>query len=233
MKSANRALILAIIVFTILSFLTITAVPFLDGNIDFVKSCDFYTGGFTKLLSSWWSVHPPAKEILTAVFFWAGGLNRISYGIIGPIFGLGGIITFYLLLKLNFNKTVASLATVLLALSPLFLAAGVFALTDFLLTVFLICSLYFYAKQRFFLFFICASIAMLTKETGIILSISLLLTELVFFNKKNLKKILISIAPFWGIALWYIFLKINGHGFWSDWNFRKVPIRPKSVSVYF
>lgn len=225
----DKILILALIIFSLLTIPFIGSVPYLDGNIDFVKSYDLFIGGFGRLLNNWLSIHPPVKEIIAFVFFVLGGVNPITYNITGILFGLFGIVIFYKLCKVWTNKAIASIAVLLFCSSPLFLSAGLFSLTDYLLEIFILASLYFYLKRKYYLYFIFASSALLTKETGLVLVISILTAEglwavknIVNKNinlKKILKEFLISISPLISAAIWFLFLKMNGEALWSDWNF--------------
>lgn len=198
----NKTLTVSLIIFSLLTIPFINSIPYLDGNIDFVKSHDFFVGGFGQLLNNWLSVHPPVKEIITFIFFVLKGINPITYNITGVLFGLFGIVIYYKLCRIWTNKAVASIAILLFCSSPLFLSAGLFSLTDYLLEIFILASLYFYSKRKYYLYFLFTSLALLTKETG-----------------KDLKGLLIALSPLITAAAWFLFLKINGKTLWSDWNF--------------
>ncbi len=201
-------------------------IPYLDGGIDFVKSFDFFSGGFKKLFQNWVSVHPPGKEFISLLLFSTLGINKFSYSLIGLVFGIIGIILFHqFVLKLS-DKKIANFASILLAANPLFISVGIFSLTDYLLAIFVIGSFYFYLERKWFLMTIFLSFAFLTKETGILCSISIGLVELTLNNKKLIKKrvlflkFLASILfPFLLFLIWYLFLKLHSKPFWTDWNF--------------
>jgi 4-amino-4-deoxy-L-arabinose transferase-like glycosyltransferase len=216
----DKALILALVIFSLLTIPFINSVPYLDGNIDFVKAHDFFVGGFGRLFGNWLSVHPPMKEIITFVFFLLGGFNQIAYNLVGILFGLFGIVVFYKLCKRLTNKSIATIAVLLFCSSPLFISAGLFSLTDYLLEIFILASLYFYSKGKFFPYFIFTSLALLTKETGLVLVISILATEGLWALKKiGPRRLLESLSPLITAAIWFLFLKINGKTPWLDWNF--------------
>lgn len=225
----DKILILALFIFSLLTIPFISSVPYLDGNIDFVKSYDFFIGGFAQLFDNWRSIHPPVKEIITFVLFVLGGINPTAYNVTGVLFGLFGIVIFYKLSKAWTNKAVAGIAVLLFCSSPLFLSAGLFSLTDYLLEIFILASLYFYLKQKFNYYFLFTSLALLTKETGLVLIVSLLAVEglsvIIKFrnNRKDFKRTLGNIlrvsSPLIVIIFWSLFLKVHGKGVWSDWNF--------------
>lgn len=139
----DKILILALVIFSLLTIPFMASVPYLDGNIDFVKSYDFFIGGFGRLLNNWRSVHPPVKEIVTFLLFTLGGVNPIVYNFVGILFGLFGIVIFYKLCRVWTNKAIANMAVLLFCSSPLFISAGLFSLTDYLLEIFILASLYF------------------------------------------------------------------------------------------
>lgn len=225
----NKTPIISLIIFLSLSIPFIKSIPYLDGNIDFVKAHDFFVGGFGRLFGNWLSTHPPVKEMITFIFFILGGVNPIAYNLVGILFGLFGIIVFYKLCKRLTNNSVATIAVLLFCTSPLFLSVGLFSLTDYLLEIFILASLYFYSKHKYYFYFLFSSLALLTKETGGVLIISISIIEVLWVTKniinkninfkKSIKAILIALSPLITTAVWFWFLKINRKSFWSDWNF--------------
>jgi len=225
----GKILIIALVIFSLLTIPFIKSIPYLDGNIDFVKSYDFFVGGFDRYINNWPSVHPPMKEFIASVFFLLGGINPVAYNFIGILFGLFGIVIFYKLCKRLTNGLVTTVAVLLFCTSPLFLSAGLFSLIDYLLGVFILASFYFYSKQKHFLYFLFASLALLTKETGAVLVIAIFAAEGIWAAKniinknvnikKSIKNMLISLSPLITTAVWFCFLKSNGKTFWSDWNY--------------
>lgn len=237
----DKTLILALVIFCLLTVPFIASVPYLDGNIDFVKSYDFFIGGFDRLLSSWLSIHPPVKEIITFVSFVLGGINPIAYNITGILFGLFGIVIFYKLCKAWTNKVIAGIAVLLFCSSPLFLSTGLFSLTDYLLEIFILASFYFYLKQKFNYYFLFTSLALLIKETALVFIISVLAIEGLSLIKKisdknkNYKRVIGNIlrasSPLIAIIIWFVFLKLHGEGVWSDWNFSETSQRGTAYTI--
>ena len=80
------------------------------------------------------------------------------------------VISIYLLAirVINGNKTIALLSSLLFLVSPFFQAQYCLVLPEMMLTLFSVLSLIFWIDRRVFLYFICASAAILTKEAGII-----------------------------------------------------------------
>ncbi len=232
----DKFIFIPIIVFSSLFLPFIKTIPYLDGNIDFVKSYDFYAGGFTQLFANWSSVHPPFKEYLTLIFFKIFGLSAFPYILLGFIFGILAIIIYYLLVKTLFNDRVAQISSVLLSACPIFIAVGIFTLTDFLLTSVFLITLYFYSKNRLLLYSIFASLAYLTKETGLVLAVSVLIIETIFlfkqFSFKRLSDKLIILLPFLVNYLWIYFTKINNKALWSDWNFADTASRGTLYTIF-
>src|SRR3989344_4084697 len=227
----KKYLIFAIVVYLSLNLPFFGSIPYLDGNIDFVKAHDFYSGGFDKLFLNWTSIHPPFKEIVVNIFYKLSGVSAQAYEALGISIGVLGIYFYYLLTHVLLGNKISRLATLLLATSPLFISVGFFALTDFILTVFLLASLYFYIEKKYLYFGIFASLANLTKETGIVFISSIILVEIFFFLRRLLNRKIPSLQPtkILGIglplltsALWYSFLKSEGKSLWSAWNFSDV-----------
>jgi 4-amino-4-deoxy-L-arabinose transferase-like glycosyltransferase len=221
-------ILMPILLFSILFLYSIGSIPYLDGNIDFVKTYDYATGGMDLLLKNWNSVHPPFKEFLTTIFFTIFGINATSYTLPGLVLGVIGVWGFYQLTKKLAGKSTARLSSILLATSPLYLSVGIFGLTDFYLTVFVILSLYFLLSEKILWYCLTAIIACLTKETGLTLVASVLIVEVIYTIKAVLQKkftlssttrFLFLLAPFAVSYLWIWFLQSNNKGVWGDWNF--------------
>lgn len=231
-------LLLSLVTFLALSLPFIGVIPHLDGNIDFVKNYDFASGGFSQLFQNWHSVHPPGKEFVTFIFFSLFGLTKHSYSLIGPVFGVLGIILFYSLASELFGKTPGRLSAFLLSVSPLFLSVGLFSLTDYLLTVFIIGSFYFYLKVKIPLLALFLNLSFLTKESGLIAPLSIILIELLSIKKPHSPKKsfpatwLALLLPFIFYYLWSTFLKINDKPIWSDWNFSETAAKGTLYTLF-
>lgn len=215
--------------FTILYSLSFGVIPYLDGNIDFIQSYNFYSGGLAKLISNWGSIHPPLKEIILYIFYKIFGVNTFSYSLLGYIFGIVGIYFVYKLSESLFNKSVATIAAFALSIYPLYLSVGIFSLTDFLTTVMLAVSFYLYSKRNFLVLAFVLSMSVLTKETAISYTLAIAISESMFsllnINKptsslrKTFIKLLLLITPLIVFACWHVLLSSNGGKMWSDWNF--------------
>ncbi len=231
-------LLISVCLFLSLILFSFGSIPYLDGNIDFIKNYDFFSGGFPKLFQNWTSVHPPGKELITSLFFILFGINRYSYTLIGPFFGIIGIILFYLLASKLLGKVVARIGSLLLATNPLFISVGFFNLTDYLLTIFIIGAFYFYLKSKSLFLTIFLSLSFLIKETGLLIPISIIFVEIMTIKKPLIKNLRYSLTswlslgvPFFLAYLWQSFLKLQGKPLWSDWNFSETASRGSLYTV--
>lgn len=245
-KSILTVILLPIIIFSILFLPFITSIPYLDGNIDFVKSYDFYEGGIQQYFHNWGSVHPPFKLLLPVFLFRLFGVNIILFNIIGFVFGVLGIIFMYKLCQNIFNEKTALLSSLLLAVSPIFLASGIFSLIDFLISVLIIISLYFYSYKNNLMYGLISTLAVLTKETALLLPIVVILVEsfILITQKlkvskkdfKNLKNIFLKFAyisiPFLAYLSWYFFIRLAGQTTWNDWNFSSTSDRGSFYTIF-
>lgn len=216
---ADPFLIVSIFLLLIFFFLFSNTFPFLDGNIDFVQSVNFYEKGLAGYFQLWASVHPPLKILLTGLFYKFFGLTTISYNLIGLIFAIVGVVSIFGLSKRLFGYRSARLSALLLATSPLYLSNAIFGLRDFLLTSLILAGLYSYSKSNYKLYALLISLAVLTKETALVLPLSVVAVEasgLLFYKKKSS---LLIISPFVVYGLWMILLKMNGQVAWNDYNF--------------
>ena len=187
----NLILILAIFLFILLTVPFIATLPYMDGNIDFVQTNDFYSGGINQYFSNWNTVHPPVKLLIALPFYFLFGISSVSYSFPGILIGIAGIVGIYLLTKDLFDQKTANLTTVFFSIYPLFIANSIFVMRDYLLTIFLLISLLFYIRKKSILYAISCSLAILTKEPALLLPSIVVVVEIIELIIKrgfNLKK---------------------------------------------
>jgi len=236
----NASLLLPISIFILIYLPFINTVPFLDGNIDFVKCLDFYNGGIKQLLSNWGSVHPPTKEVFIFILFKVFGVSATSYNLLGLMTGIAGIGHLYFLAEKLIDKKRALLVSLLLSISPLFIANSLFTLTDYLLAVGIVAALFHYLNKDYFLFAFYSTLAAGTKETGILLPVAIIFSEILLFILKKApineprqrSKYFSLVTPFLFSFLWYVFLQLSGKGPWSDWNFSEVASKGTFYTIF-
>lgn len=218
-------LIIACISFILLTIPFVNILPYMDGNIDFVQTLDFNQGGLSQYFSNWNTVHPPLKLLLTTPFYFIFGISPISYSALGIIFGLIGIISIYFLTKDLFGKLSANLATIFFSVYPLFISNSIFSMRDAILTSLIISSLLFYRRKQFIFYGLVSSLAVITKETALLLPLIVLFVEILFFIKArrfNFKKSInhiLPLAPLGVYYVWKIILNSYGKNSWSEWIF--------------
>lgn len=212
---------IAWVLFLIFLLPHIGSIPYLDGNIDFVQAYDFYSGGFTKLAQNWGSLHPPLKVFIVSLFFRLFGIHPWVYTLVGIIIGLVGIGAMYGLARTLFGRKEAGIAALLLATSPLFLSVGIFSLTDYLLTVWVLLSLLMYAKKYYVWCGVFLTYSVLTKETALLLPISML------FFRPRLPAIFSLIV----YAGWSWYLHSIGQRPWSDWIFTQTADKGAAFTI--
>jgi 4-amino-4-deoxy-L-arabinose transferase-like glycosyltransferase len=101
------------------------------------------------------------------------------------------LVTLFFTTKKLFNPFVASLSVLFLAFQSLFLAQSSMMLPEMLLALLTILTFYFYIRDKKIGYLITGSLLVLTKETGILLILVILVYDLVLFLKEEgfLKKI--------------------------------------------
>ena len=215
----------SIILFLILTIPFVNVLPYMDGNIDFVQTLDFYQGGLSQYFSNWNTVHPPLKLLLTTPFYLIFGISPLSYSVLGIIFGIIRIISIYLLTKDLFGKFSGNLTVLFFSIYPLFIANSIFSMRDAILTSLIICSLLFYKKKNLILYALISSLAITTKETALLLPLIIIFIETIFFlksRKLNIKSFINYLSLFIPLVVYYIWkLVLNSYGknSWSEWIF--------------
>lgn len=221
----NIFLIVAILLFISLTLPFINTLPYMDGDIDFIQTLDFYSGGINQYFNNWNTVHPPLKLIATFPFYYFMGISPLSYSILGIVFGILGIISIYLLSKDLFGKSSANLSAIFLSLYPLFISNSIFSMRDTMITTLITTALLSYKKQKMFSYALFTSFAVLTKETALLLPIIVIIGEIIFSShrkKLTLKNIINKIyffLPFLVFYIWKIILNSYGKTSWNEWIF--------------
>jgi len=199
----------SIAIFILLLLPYMNVIPYLDGDGEFRIAVNFYHGHY---LSNWMPYHPPLKLLLSSLIFHLFGF--FSYSYIGCLLGVVGIIAFYFIAEVLFDKRTAVISSVLLSVSGIYIATALFSVNDFLVTVFLLLSFSLYVNKKYFWAAVLACCAVFSKESAIIFPLSIIIVE--GFQKKIR---LVNLIPFFGLSAWIIFLRGTGHTLWNDWNF--------------
>ncbi|MFQ5492980.1 MAG: glycosyltransferase family 39 protein [Candidatus Dojkabacteria bacterium] len=233
----NRTLALPVTLVVLLTGLFASTLPYLDGNIDFVQSMDFFEGGFDQLIANWASIHPPFKVLLGSTAIKLFGVSHIIYNLIGITISIIGVVFAYLLGSRLFSKKVGLIFALLISTSPLYLSLSLFWLKDFVLAVVLLATLFLYLEKRYLLLGFTLMLAVMIKEQGLALAGAVIATELLFgiyqlltqiIKRKKLKlkanyKKLLILLPFLVFIAWQSFLSSNGSKVWGDWIFTNNP----------
>lgn len=207
--------ILAVIGIAVVNFLI--RAPFLDfpAHWDEVVYFEGALEVFNNRLNpfvEFWSYKPPVLFELTAVFYKIFGVSRwVGRAIIALSSSLSIFLT-YKLGKEIFTPKIGFWASILLFFNPLFFTQSNLFHAAVLVTFLFLATLYFYLKKRFWFYFFFGSLLVLTKETGVLLIISIFCFDfLVNFKKhpfkKYIKKGLLILSPLTLFILWMVLNK--------------------------
>lgn len=145
----------------------------------------------------------------------------IGYRILGPqvwaghlvalLWSCGLLLLLYRLARYLFDHKTALLACALLAVQPVFIAQSSMVLPEIMLAFFCTAAIYAYLQERFGLVALCSSLAILTKETAVVLPVSLGLPILLTMlrngiSRKKLTELGLTSVP---LFVWGIFLLIQ------------------------
>jgi protein O-mannosyl-transferase len=185
-----------------------------------IAAWSYFPGYFTTHL---WAHSPlqPANYYRPVFLIWMR-LVDMTLGSPGPIWHLASVLAhlgatlalFVLLRRLTGNLKGAALATGLFAIHPIHTeaVAWVSSVTDPLLTIFLVLSVYFYAVRKgpvSFVSLLCAALAMFTKEVGIVAPALILAYE---WTQSRFQQAMIAAAPYLIPALLYTAFRANALG---------------------
>lgn len=225
----NSSVFIPLVIYSFLLIPFLALKPCWDGSTELSTNTGTFEVGFLQSIYNYMKfltnggLHPPFKFILSSIFSTFLGKSIVSYHLMGITLGYLAILGMYFLCKKLFNKSVATIASLFLATFPLFVANSLDNYTDFFVTVFAILALYAYSQKKLILYAILASCTTLSKDTGLLLPLSVLLIELFstflekqrFFSKFS--KLIIVIIPILMYFTWYFYVKFSGfeifHGY--------------------
>ena len=111
---------------------------------------------------------------------------------------------FYIGTKL-WNKKIGLFAVLLLFAQPMFVAQSAMILPEMMLTLYFLWVVFFFLKEKWFLYFIACSLALMTKETTLYLPLVLgfvhFFYKLIFENKFAFKELTFILSPFLVLSL--------------------------------
>lgn len=131
--------------------------------------------------------HPLLFYFLSALAMKIFGAGFIASHIFPLLISLTVIVILYCFVKLFFNEEVAFYSCLLLSCQALFLAQANFILPDMFLVLCTLIAFWGYLKSNKIVYLIGATAFLLTKETGLILILFLILWEIFLFLNRKLK----------------------------------------------
>jgi dolichyl-phosphate-mannose-protein mannosyltransferase len=140
--------------------------------------------------------HPPLGQLIIASGILIFGDNSFGWRFFPILFGIGGIVFFYLICRsLGLSKKYAYLATFLLGFENLsFIQSSIATLDVFSLSL-MFASFWLYLKNRYIPAGIMVALATLTKFTGILV-LPIMLIHCLLANRRNLKSFIVRVIPF-------------------------------------
>src|SRR3989344_2056378 len=221
------------ILFLILLLPLLTVKTCSDASYDYSNAQEVFRHGLqlsspSDSLRTTYPLHPPLKYLLTSGFFRLGGVNQLSFNLMGILLGIVGIVSMYGLGKQISNRSVGIISALLLSISPLYLSNAIHSLTDFQVAVYVLTALYFYARSKLLWYALFTSAAVLTKETALILPIAVLVTEILYLVYRKpahasllhyFRLIIVFTTPLIFYYLWFLYIKQQGGSEWSAFIF--------------
>lgn len=173
--------------------------------------------------------HPPLFfEIFALVFYIFGSKVWIAHLFIA-IFSFLAVYFTYLLGKKVYNPIIGLLAALFLFFSPLFFAQSAIMQPENFLAFLSVITVYFYLKNKTWLYIFFGSLLVLSKEPGILIIGSIVLYELVICYKKRhlTRSSTLLLIPFFIFILWLILSK------WSyGWFFHPTTLYLFSLNIF-
>jgi 4-amino-4-deoxy-L-arabinose transferase-like glycosyltransferase len=130
--------------------------------------------------------HPLLFHFLGAAWLRVFGTSLLSSHVFALTISVALITSVYFISKKMFSPQVGLIACLLLILQPIFQAQSVLVLPEVMLSLFSLLALFFFIRDKWWAFFIMATLAVFVKETGIVVIGAAglwFLIETLFLNK--------------------------------------------------
>jgi 4-amino-4-deoxy-L-arabinose transferase-like glycosyltransferase len=182
-----------------------------SGHIGLLPSC------LTPTLSRG---HPLLFTFCSAVVFNIFGESHIVGHAFSMTITIVTLIVFFLFAQEVFNAKTAFFSSILLMVHPNFFMSSVMILPEMMLTLFSVLSIWGIVSKRWWLYAIAASLAMMTKESAIVIPLIALLIILFdafklrdYFSVSRLRVFLPGIVPLLVFGLFMVIQKIQNGWF--------------------
>jgi len=214
-------ILLIIIVASAMMFPLLGDVPLLDPDEpvyaetarEMVQFNDFVS---PRIYGDFWYDKPPMYYWMVAGSFKVFGVNEFASRLPSALLAVAGAVLTYVAGRNFFGERGGTLAGLILATSLEYFYLGKAAVTDITLTFFLTASLFAFLHNRYYLFYFCAALAVVTKgPIGVIFCVAIIMLYIAVTGKwvllKNMKLVSGAVL-FLLVALpWYL-LMYSYHG---------------------
>jgi dolichyl-phosphate-mannose-protein mannosyltransferase len=159
--------------------------------------------------------HPPLGQLLIAAGIWLFGDNPFGWRFFSIVFGVVGLVFFYLICRrLGLGLKYAYLATFLLAFENLSFIQSSVAMLDVFCLTFMMVSLWFYLRNQYVCSGVLAGLATLSKLTGVLVVVVIVLHWLITSRKKPFDIIVLAVlAP----ATFLLLMPLLDFAVWHRW----------------
>ena len=199
MKKINPDIFYLILLFLLVLILKypVLNLPYYWDDLNYVISTvDYiYNNSFTPFLWEYSFGHPPFFFLFVGALFKTFSNSNLVAHLSVVLFSFLTLLFTYLIGKTLFNRKVGIIASLMLFFTPIFFSYSGLFLLDIPLTALTTMSIYFAIKSKPFLYFVFASLTILTKIPGILVVGGVILAKFVKERKIN-KNVIIYALPF-------------------------------------
>ncbi|HEY5530488.1 MAG TPA: glycosyltransferase family 39 protein [Candidatus Anoxymicrobiaceae bacterium] len=172
--------------------------------------------GLKDVWAPYLNVHPPLYSLMSLSLLRLFGGGAKSYEVVSIIFSTGTLIVTYFLAKTLFNKRVAALAALFLAVLPAAIVLDTWVKQDPTAGFFAVLAVLLFFKKRYVWAGLAMGLGMLTKETAIFALAALFFFAVFTWSRERIKGSVIvgaiaAVMSFW----WYVFLSSRVGHFWD------------------
>ena len=159
--------------------------------------------------------HPPLAQLIIAAGIWLFGDNPLGWRFLPVVFGIIGLIFFYLICRqLKMTRKYAYLATFLLSFENQTFIQSSIAMLDVFSLAFMMASFWLYLKGRYITSGAMVGLAILSKLTGVLAAL-VIIVHWLLTDRTHWKRLFIFIVV--TLATFWILMPLLEFTIWHKW----------------
>jgi 4-amino-4-deoxy-L-arabinose transferase-like glycosyltransferase len=179
--------------------------------------------------------HPLLFAFIYGTWFKVFGTSVLFVHLFSLLISILLVVTTYLFGKKYFSEQTGLIAAILLLIQPVFIAQSTLVLPEVMLALFCLLSIYYYLNHQYIVSGLLGGLAILTKETAIVMPLAFFLTELLrnyhssVSFKQTLKNSVGIFIPYYAFLAFIFIQRIQNGWFFFPCHVGFISLDPENI----